>query len=112
MIADGNVITLNCVLNKEGVYKELRGILVSEIEVETVYVDKNDDEVCISISVEDTRLESIEHAAIRERREFKIGNTTYIILIHFKLATIKSHELKDLISASDLIEAAIKDHYE
>lgn len=40
MIADGNVITLNCVLNREGVYKELRGILVSEIEVETVYVDK------------------------------------------------------------------------
>lgn len=106
------VIELNCVLKDVEIYKELRGILVSDINVETNYVDRDTDEICISISITDTKLLSSEpYTRIEERREFKIGSKTYIILLYFSLAVIYGHNLKDLISASDLIEASIKDHY-
>lgn len=106
------VTEINCILKDVKLYKELRGILVSELKLETNYVDRDADEVCTSISVTDNRLLSSEpYARIEERREFKIGNKTYIILLYFSLAAIVGHKLKDFISASDLIEASIKNHY-
>lgn len=110
---------------KEELNKQIGHTLSAQVKINVNYVDVDDDETIYSISIEDAyekfyikydvtqdtpepSKEYGDSVIINDRREFKVGSRTIIILLHINLKYVTSYELKDLIKASDLIEEAIK----
>lgn len=113
---------IKTLLENEKLSKKLTKILASDIQVIFIYENISGDTTNISLSIVDRHiLQNISNIGvlyfsepnilIEAEKEFKINNKVYNISINIYLQAYVRHMLKDLNSASNLIEKTIIEYF-